>query len=327
LKEPDQEDQKTGIIDGEKLPPVLVILGPTGVGKTGASVLFARHLDTEIIGADSMQIYRAMDIGTAKPDATQRNAVIHHMIDIVDPSEEFSAGKYVEQVVSIIDGLQERKRVPIVVGGTGLYIKAMTRGLFEAPDADWDLRGELLAVEKEEPGSLYKRLTILDPDRAKELIKTDIRRIVRALEVCIRSGKPMSELHRELTRPLRYDFIKIGLTREREELYRMIDARVDTMIEQGFVEEVQKLLTMDPGRTPLQAIGYKEMIRHLSGDVSLDEAKRLIKRDSRRYAKRQYTWFRKEPDIQWIDITGMFDEKEISNLIISECSALLDSVS
>jgi tRNA dimethylallyltransferase len=327
LKERDPKDQKTRIIDREKLPPVLVIMGPTGVGKTGASVLVAQYLDTEIIGADSMQIYRTMDIGTAKPDPIQRNAVIHHVIDIVDPSEEFSSGKYIDQVVPIIDGLHEWKRVPVIVGGTGLYIKAMTGGLFDAPDADWSLREELLAVEKDEPGGLYRRLTILDPDRAKDLIKTDIRRIVRALEVCIRSGKPMSELHKELTRPLPYDFVKVGLTREREELYRMIDARVDTMIEQGFVEEVQKLLTMNPGRTPLQAIGYKEMIRHLSGEMNLDEAKRLIKRDSRRYAKRQYTWFRKEPDIRWIDITGIYDEKEIGNRIIRECSALLDSVS
>ncbi len=306
---------------------VLVILGPTGVGKTGASIRVAAHFDTEIISADSMQIYCSMDIGTAKPTPEEREAVVHHMIDVVGPAEEFSAGRYIEAVVPILDALHVRGRMPVIVGGTGLYIKAMTRGLFDAPDADWDLREELLAIEKDEPGGLYTRLTVLDPDRAKELIPADIRRIVRALEVCIRSGKPMSELHRDLTQPLPYEFIKIGLTRERKELYRMIDARVDTMIEKGFVDEVRKLLTMDPGRTPLQAIGYKEMIRHLKGELTLDEATTLIKRDSRRYAKRQYTWFRKEEGIHWLDITGMYDEEEIGNLIIKACHVLQDSVS
>jgi tRNA dimethylallyltransferase len=323
LKGPDRTDRQAGEREREKQPPVLVILGPTGVGKTGASVLLAKHLDTEIIGADSMQIYRYMDIGTAKPDAVQRRTVIHHMIDIIDPSEEFSSGRYIERVVPVINGLHERKKIPIMVGGTGLYIKVMTRGLFEAPDADWSLRDELLEVEKDEPGGLYRRLALLDPERAQELNKTDIRRIVRALEVCIRSGKLMSELHREMTQPLPYAFIKIGLTRERKELYRMIDARVDTMIERGFIDEVRTLMTKDPGRTPLQAIGYKEMIRHLSGDMDLDEAKRLIQRNSRRYAKRQFTWFRKEPDIHWIDITGMFDEEEIGKRVIREVDTLM----
>jgi tRNA dimethylallyltransferase len=327
LRGPDRTERLTGKRDKEKQPPVLVILGPTGVGKTGASILLARHLDTEIIGADSMQIYRYMDIGTAKPDIIHRETVVHHMINIIGPSEEFSSGRYIERVVPVINGLHEQKKVPIVVGGTGLYIKAMTRGLFEAPDADWSLREELLEVEKDEPGGLYRRLAVLDPERAQELRITDIRRIVRALEVYIRSGKTMSELHRDLTQPLPYEFIKIGLTRERKELYHMIDGRVDTMIEKGFIDEVRKLLTMDPGRTPLQAIGYKEMIRYLSGEIDLDEAKRLIQRNSRRYAKRQFTWFRKEPDIHWIDVTGMFDEEEIGRHVIREVTILMNSVS
>ena len=305
------------------LPKVLLLVGPTGVGKTGASILVARHLDTEIISADSMQIYRHMDIGTAKPTEEERGAVGHHMIDIVEPSEEFSSGRYVEQVVPIIEGLVRRGRVPLIVGGTGLYVKAMTRGLFSAPGADWSLREELLALERERPGSLHERLRELDPVRADELERSDLRRIVRALEVCIKSGRPMSALQRELTRPLPYNFIKIGLTRDRAELYRMIEQRVDRMIGAGLVEEVVRVLRMNPCRTAMQAIGYKEIAMHLRGEITLEEAVLLIKRASKRYAKRQFTWFRKEEGIRWIDITGMEDAEMVGGMVLEEVERVI----
>jgi tRNA dimethylallyltransferase len=290
---------------------IIVLLGPTGVGKTGASVLLAQELNTEIISADSMQIYRYMDIGTAKPSEQERARVRHHMIDIVDPSEPYSAGRYISEVVPVIERLLEEGKIPIIVGGTGLYIKAMTRGMFSGPSSDLALRTRLLAMEQREKGSLYDRLSEIDPDAGKRIGKNDIRRIIRAIEVCTKSGITISSLQRDFTRPLPYVFIKIGLARERKELYRMIDQRVDAMFTSGLIEEVKKILRMNPDRTPLQAIGYKEIMRYLNHEIDLQEAEHLIKRNSRRYAKRQFTWFRQEEDIHWIDLTGLYDSRGI----------------
>ncbi|MDA8079700.1 MAG: tRNA (adenosine(37)-N6)-dimethylallyltransferase MiaA [Nitrospiraceae bacterium] len=295
---------------------VLILLGPTGVGKTGASVIIARELDTEIISADSMLIYRGMDIGTAKPSQQELGAVRHHMISVADPSESFSAGQYIEMVVPIIERLHGSGRVPLIAGGTGLYIKAITRGIFSGPSADWGLRDQLLALEEESPGALYALLREMDPDAAQRIERRDTRRIVRAMEVCIRSNDRISRLQERLTKPLPYDFIKVGLTRARGELYRMIDSRVEQMMAQGLEGEVKSLLASHPDRTPLQAIGYKEFIACLKGEVSLDETVRLIKRNSRRYAKRQFTWFRKEQGIRWIDITGMPSAEDISAAVL-----------
>jgi tRNA dimethylallyltransferase len=290
---------------------VIILLGPTGVGKTGASILLAQALRTEIISADSMQIYRHMDIGTAKPSKEQRARVKHHMIDSVEPSESFSTGRYIEQAAPIIQGLHEQGKVPIIVGGTGLYLKAMTRGIFSGPSADWPLREELLSMEEKTRGSLYRYLQSLDPVAASRIMKNDIRRIVRAIEVCLKSGTGISELQRTFTRPLPYEFIRIGLSRERSELYTLIDKRVDAMLTAGLVDEVTNLLTLHPGKTALQAIGYKEIARHLSGDYSLEEAVRLIKKRTKNYAKRQLTWFRQEEGIPWIDVSGAFTDEGV----------------
>ncbi|MEW5747121.1 MAG: tRNA (adenosine(37)-N6)-dimethylallyltransferase MiaA [Nitrospirota bacterium] len=314
---------------------VIVLLGPTAVGKTAASLLLAKALKTEIISADSMQIYRRMNIGTAKPTAEERRQVPHHLIDVVEPWEAYSTGEYIKQVVPIMERLFSSGRPPLVVGGTGLYIKAMTRGIFTGPSADWELRDDLLRKESEEPGSLYAYLNEIDPGTAERIEPADTRRVIRALEVCLKSSRKMSELHQELTRPLPYDFLKMGLTRDRKELYGMIDKRVDAMMAQGLLDEVRRVAraidaaetrrcggagkgTVSPCHriatssfTSMQAIGYKELITHLSGEISLDEAAALIKKRSRNYAKRQFTWFRKEEGITWIDITGIHDAHEI----------------
>jgi tRNA dimethylallyltransferase len=293
---------------------VLILLGPTGVGKTGVSILLAKALNTEIISADSMQIYRHMDIGTAKPSKEERATVRHHMIDIVNPSEAYSTGKYIEAVVPIIEGLHKTERIPVVVGGTGLYIKAMTKGIFSGPSADWTLREYLLSMEKEENGSLYNYLKELDPEAAEKITSNDTRRIIRALEVCLKSKETLSEMQKELTRPLPYQFIKIGLSRERKELYNMIEERVDKMIIDGLVNEVKKAIEMTGNsEIPLpsmQAIGYKDIAMYLQGQITLDEAIRLVKRGTKRYAKRQFTWFRKEEDIHWVNITGINESHE-----------------
>jgi len=294
---------------------IMVILGPTGVGKTEASLRVAETIKTEIISADSMQIYRFMNIGTAKPTEDQLHRVPHHMISAVDPSDAFSTGRYIEAVLPVIEGLLAKGKVPLVVGGTGLYIKSMTRGLFSAPEADSGLREELLVIEREAPGSLYERLLKIDPVAAEKITAGDVRRIVRALEVCMKSDRPISELQKIHTQPLPYEFMKIGLTRERSELYAMIEARVDVMFASGLVDEVRSLLTRKPCYTAMQAIGYKEVAQHLRGEIGREEMVWSVKRASKRYAKRQYTWFRKEPDITWLDITGIHDGNEIGRMI------------
>ena len=313
---------------------VLILLGPTGVGKTEVSILLAKALDTDIISADSMQIYRHMDIGTAKPTPEQRAEVTHHMIDIIDPRESFSTGKYIEAVLPIIDGLVRKGKTPIIVGGTGLYIKAMTRGIFSGPSADWSLREELRTLEEEEPGTLYSHLRALDPEAVQKITPNDTRRIIRALEVCLKSKRPVSDIQKRLTKPLPYEFLKIGLSRDRSELYRIIEDRVDHMVASGLIDEVRRVseIIRDapqhscPDNVPLpsmQAIGYKEFSHYLNGEMSLDNALRLVKKASKRYAKRQFTWFRKEEGVHWVDITGIFDSHTAFDRVNKILRALL----
>ena len=295
---------------------VIIILGPTGVGKTGVSLLLAKKLGTDIISADSMQIYRHMDIGTAKPTPDERAMVKHHMIDIVGPRESYSTGKYIDAVVPIIEGLHRKGKIPIVAGGTGLYIKAMTRGIFSGPSADWSLRESLLDREKAENGSLYMYLGELDPEAAGKITRNDTRRIIRALEVSLKSASNISDMQKRFTQPLPYEFIKIGLSRDRKELYSLIEKRVDEMIANGLEEEVKNVLHLIEASSvsplpSMQAIGYKEIAMYLQGGIPRDEAVRLIKRGSKRYAKRQFTWFRKEEGISWVDITGISDNSLI----------------
>lgn len=296
---------------------VIILLGPTGVGKTGAAILLAKALDTEIISADSMQIYRHMDIGTAKPTPEELAAVKHHMIDVAGPTEAYSTGQYIEAIVPVIEKLHSRGKVPVITGGTGLYIKALTRGIFAGPSADWQLRDELLLDESENPGSLHGRLAEVDPEAARKIEQNDIRRIIRGLEVCLKSSGTISGMQQSLTIPLPYEFIKIGLTRGRKELYTLIEQRVDAMVAAGLAAEVRNLLALQPDKTPMQAIGYKEMALHLGGGITLEEAIRLIKRNTRRYAKRQFTWFRKEEGIRWIDVSGLSEPRDIFDRIMN----------
>ena len=314
---------------------VVILLGPTGVGKTGVSLLLAKILHTEIINADSMQIYRHMDIGTAKPSPGERKDVKHHMINIADPWETYSTGKYIAAVSPIFENLHRQGEIPVVVGGTGLYIKAMTRGIFSGPSADWRLREELLAMEQEEKGTLYDYLKALDPVAIEKITPNDTRRIIRALEVCLKGSAKMSEMQQTLTQPLPYEFIKIGITRVRKELYRMIEERVDGMVKAGLIEEVRKVINMTEDAvapsphlavssfTSMQAIGYKEIALHLRGEMPLAESVICIKKASRRYAKRQFTWFRKEENIHWFDITGITDHHEVLNTIYPVLSRML----
>lgn len=301
---------------------IIILLGPTGVGKTEIAINLAKLLNAEIISSDSMQVYRYMDIGTAKPSLEQRKEVTHYMIDIVNPWEYFSTGHYIMMVNKIIEKIFEKDKIPLIVGGTGLYLRAMTEGIFKGPDADWSLRIKFLEEEKKQPGTLYNLLKKIDPAVAEKVSPSDLRRTVRALEVFFKEKKKISELQKELTKPLPYEFIKIGLTRDRKELYRMIEERVDKMIESGLIEEVRKVLTLIKKNAitylplpALQAIGYKEIAGYLADLYCISEAIRLIKKRTKMYAKRQYTWFRKEKDIKWFNITGIHDAKIIAEKV------------
>ncbi len=298
---------------------VIFIVGPTAVGKTTVAIQLAKRLQTEVISADSMQIYRHMDIGTAKPSLEERALVRHHMIDIVEPWEYFSVGQYLEMVSGIISDLHARGLNPIITGGTGLYMKAMTRGLFPSPAADLAFRSELLQREKDSPGCLFQSLMEIDPISASRISPNDHRRLIRALEVFYRTNKPISYLQSEETVSLDYDYIKIGLTRPRHELYDIINKRVDAMIEKGLIEEVKRVVEIILKHNPpphnktklehllsftsMQAIGYKEIARCIYGEIDIDTAINLIKQRTRNYAKRQFTWFRAEKDIKWFDLS------------------------
>ena len=305
---------------------VIIILGPTGVGKTGFSLLLANRLKTEIISADSMLVYTGMDIGTAKPSSRELASVPHHLINILSPKESFSAGLFKEMASLIIDDLHGRNKVPLIVGGTGLYIRSLTKGLFDGPSADLSLREDLnKEEEKHGPGHLYNLLVKVDPETAGSIEPNDRRRIIRALEVSLKEKEKISHIRNSSTKPLNYEFIKIGLTRDRNELYRIIEERVDTMMEQGLLKEVELLLEMDPGKTAMQALGYKELGLFLSGEVDMTEALRLIKKRTKMFAKRQYTWFNKETDINWVDISGINEAKEVYEKVINNV-AILDKL-
>ena len=286
-------------------PRLIILLGPTGAGKSRLSMELAERLGGEIISADSMLVYRYMDIGTDKPTLEARKRVRHHLIDLVLPDQPFHAGLYRALGRKTIDQLYKDKKTIWVVGGTGLYIKALTQGLFSSPAVDPSVR-EGLKREGKEAGSdsLYRRLKEVDPETASRLHPHDLFRIVRALEVFESTGSPVSffrDQHRFGDRP--YSLLTIGLDMDRAKLYRRIEERVDRMIERGFLEEVRGLMEMGygPQLKPMQSLGYKQMVRFLQKEIGWEEAVRQIKRDTCNYAKRQWTWFKADPEVHWRD--------------------------
>ncbi len=292
-------------INEEDRPRVVILLGPTGVGKSKLVLELAEAFGGEILSADSMQVYRYMDIGTAKPTPEDQKRVRHHLIDLVTPDQPFHAALYRTLGRKTIDQLYKRGKPIWVVGGTGLYIKALTQGLFPGPKIDPTVR-ERLKQEAKEKGEafLYQRLKEVDPKTASHLHPHDLFRMIRALEVFDSTGVPISffrEQHRFGERP--YLSLKIGLEMDRKMLYRRIEERVDQMMERGFLQEVKKLMEMGYGSElkPMQSLGYKQMIQFLSKKIGWDEAVRQIKRDTRHYAKRQWTWFKADPEVCWRD--------------------------
>ncbi|MBW1979538.1 MAG: tRNA (adenosine(37)-N6)-dimethylallyltransferase MiaA [Deltaproteobacteria bacterium] len=288
----------------EGKPKLIVITGPTATGKTSLAIDLAMAVEGEIVNADSMQVYRGMDIGTAKPSLEEREKVPHHLIDIVDPDQEFNAALYRSMAVSAIRSILERKRACFVVGGTGLYIKALLGGLLPSPPADLSLRAELKRIcEREGSIRLHKRLEELDPQSARKIHPHDRIRIIRALEIIELTNEPFSDLvkkHRFGEQG--FDCLKICLNVGRSELYHRIEERCQKMVEQGLVQETQNLL--DKGHSPelksMKALGYRHMVKFLDGTWDLDTAVQELQKDTRHYAKRQLTWFRADPQLVWL---------------------------
>jgi tRNA dimethylallyltransferase len=284
----------------------LVILGPTATGKTAVGILLAEALDGEIISADSGAVYRGLDIGTAKPTPEEQQRVRFHLIDVVDPDEVFTASRFRELALEAIESIRARGKRVLIVGGTGLYLRVLLHGFSLAPPpASPEIRERLMAECKTlGTHAMHARLKQVDPVAAARIHPNDAVRIVRALEVYEATGVPISQWQRRAESEL--PSLKVGLTMPRQQLYARIDARVDQMMAQGFLQEVQNLLQKGYNKDlpALKGLGYRHMIEYLEGRLSLEEAVRLWKRDTRRFAKRQMTWFRKEPGVHWLDASA-----------------------
>ena len=285
------------------LPRLIVIVGPTAVGKTALALTLAEQLGGEIISADSMQVYRHMDIGTAKPAAGERARVRHHLLDVVEPDEPFNAARFVDLAAPIIRALHEKKKPILIVGGTGLYIRALLGGLFLGPAADEELRNHYRRqMDRHGREHLHRELERIDCLAARRIYPHDAVRVIRALEVMTLTGRSIVESQAEhgfLDRA--YQYLKIGLTIERPALYEKIDERTRAMVEAGLGDEVRGLLALGYGEDlkPMQSMGYKHILPYLKGSIDLEEAVRLTARDTRRYAKRQQTWFGADAEVEW----------------------------
>lgn len=282
---------------------VIAVVGPTCSGKTGVGIALSRLVDGEIVSADSRQIYKLIDIGTAKPTPRERRQVPHHLVDIVSLDEDISAGTFCRLAREAIGEIFSRNRVPLLVGGSGLYIRSVIDGLFDAPEVDDETReGLRKRLKSEGAEKLLEELKRVDPVAAKGLLPQNYKRILRALEVYYVSGKPISVLRAERTSTPDFKTLQFGLSLERKELYRRIEKRVDDMIEAGLIDEVKELLRrgFDPNINSLQTVGYKEAIGYIRGKLRFEDMVALIKMNTRRYAKRQMTWFRKDTRIIWV---------------------------
>ena len=299
---------------------VPIITGPTASGKTALSLLLAKKLNGEIISADSRQFYKYMNIGTAKVSPEERAAVPHHFIDILEPNEYYSAGMFASDAREKISDLQQKSICPIVVGGSGLYIRALTDGIFEF-DTSFESERKILLerVEAEGLHTLYEELKKCDPSYAAKVSSNDKQRITRALEVFLATGRTFSDWHKEKTDPADFEPLFIGLRLEREMLYTRINNRVDQMLEQGLVKEVEHLLAMGFSQelNALNTVGYKEVFAFLDQELTYSEMAELIKRNTRRYAKRQMTWFNAETRMQWHHCPTTAEQQALAKTICS----------
>lgn len=299
----------------------IVLAGPTGVGKTDLSLKLAKILDADIISCDSAQVYKEMNIGTAKIKEKEMNGIKHYMLDVLEPTEKYSVGEYQRAVDKILARKEKEGRTVILTGGTGLYINSVVNGLSSLPESDPKLRDELMALSVDE---LYEKLLSLDPEAAEKIHKNNKKRVERAVEVCLITGKKFSVLSKENVKNNNYDFLKVCLTRDREILYERIDKRVDIMMNEGLLEEVEALYKKYGGEIlrKINIIGYTQIIDYIEEKISLETAVEFIKRDSRHYAKRQMTWFNNDSGYLWFDLENQ-SENEILKAIIEQYKAMV----
>ena len=294
--------------------PLVAIIGPTASGKSSLAVWLAERIGGEIVACDSTQVYRGFDVGTAKATPVERQRVPHHLLDIVDPKEIFTAGEYRQRAIAALEDLRQRSRVPVLTAGTGLYLRALLEGLSDAPIRSEELRMRLLRrAARNKPGYLHRLLTKRDPEAAGRIAPADTPKLIRAIEVSVLTGKPITEIHRAGRKQLEgFHAVKIGLNPPRTALYERIERRTHEMIESGWLEEVRSLVArgIPASAKPFSFIGYRELREHLEGKHALPETIAAIQQATRRYAKRQLTWFRKEPGMHWLE--GFGDNSSIA---------------
>jgi len=316
---------RQSLVPSQQSPALLAIVGPTAAGKSALGVWLAEQLGGEVVACDSTQLYRGFDIGTAKPSLSERRGIPHHLIDVLAPAEEATAGGYRQFALKVLEDLRQRKRLPIFTVGTGLYLRILLEGLAEVPQRSEELRERLRArAEEHTPGYLHRLLRRLDPESAQKIAPADEQKLIRAIEVCVLARKPISELHRTGRSPLEgWRPLKIGLMPPREQLYERIHARTVAMLAHGWFREVQSLLQsgLSENAKPFDFIGYRELRAVLRNEISLEQAREAIHQATRRYAKRQLTWFRREPGVQWFP--GFGDDPAQQSRILESLSSLL----
>ena len=299
-------------------PLCIVLTGPTAVGKTALSLKLADLIQkVEIVSCDSMAVYREMNAGTSKPSLEARREVKHHLIDIISVQEDFNAAKYVQRAERVIAEIIQRAKIPLLIGGSTMYLYSLLDGIFKGPGRNEDIREKLLRLKEQGAEGLYKKLQEIDPEAAGRIHPNDSKRIIRALEVYYQTGEKISELQKLKNGIAQKYNIKIyALNRARAQLYKNIDSRVDKMIKAGLVEEVQSLWKNGLSRTALQGHGYKEVIGYLEGNYGLEEAVRLIKRNTRRYAKRQLSWLRRDKRVSWVNLDNFDSIQSAARYIV-----------
>jgi tRNA dimethylallyltransferase len=305
-------------------PLLLVVLGPTASGKTALSLALAERFDGEIVNCDSVAMYREFDIGTAKPTASERARAPHHLVDCVEPARHITAGEYARQARQVLDEIKGQGRLPIIVGGTGLYLRALLDGLFAGPQRSEDLRGRLRArMESRGSGYLHRILRRLDPAAAEKIHAHDTPKVIRAIEVCLGSRQKMTDLWQQGREPLRgFRILRLGLDPDRKILYERINRRAQGMFDSGLIEETRRLLeSYGNAIWPLSSLGYKQAAQHIRGELSREQAVQAAQQAHRNYAKRQMTWFRREPDVHWL--RGFGDDAEIQNQVIASAAGQL----
>ena len=299
-------------------PKVIVIVGPTASGKTDLSIRLAKKINGEIISADSMQIYKKMTIGTAKPTEEEMQGIVHHMIDIIEPNEDFNVAKYKKMAEDKIEEILSKGKQPIIVGGTGLYVDTLIKGIeFSDIENDFEYRKELEEETKKNGADwLFEKLKKIDPEAAMSIEKNNIRRVIRALEIYKVTGKTKTQIDKESIKGSKFDYIIFGMLWDREKLYERINLRVDIMLKIGLINEVKSLLEKDGfSKTALQGLGYKEVVEYLENIISYDDMVEKIKMETRRYAKRQMTWFNRNKEIIWLNAS---DKELLLDLILKQ---------